>query len=718
MKFLYNYVIISLLIAKYCLSQDPSVQNNKDGGKETDASALDEIIRFNNISLQAEYAVERNRSTPNKFLLHEDVQNLKNLSEGDLLLDKKDKELLNENMNAEKTNENLSSKRSMIPYARKLWISRTVPYIINHPGTIRHSATGVRQEIVKALNTLSSKSCIKFRERRSGDQNWLEFMRGSGCYSGIGRKYWDVKATEISLGDYCVHKSIIIHEVLHALGFFHEQSRPDRDSFVNIYWSNMLSNMASNFKRHVSYDATIQDTPYDYKSLMHYGKTSFTMNGKVTIEAKFDKNQPLGGTVMTYWDEAELNKMYQCKKDDASVQKDAWSTWGEWTPDCFTYRNQGCYQIRQRFCMSTDFSRCPKADEFGVEDHLEECPAANCTIELLQPHWGNWAPYNKCTRTCGDGIQTRSRVCNNPPPVYGMQCKGHKTQTSLCRMRKCKPVELDTDFESKSFGAWRNDYQEKMNWKLTYGPTPNAESGPDYDHTTGGGRYAYLSATDPFYHNAQVGRLISNKIPANKDGRCVTFYYQLNGKNINYLDWYIKIVDKQEFYTYWQRNGHQGNYWQRGAFSIPPRGDPYEIIVEGKLGLAPHSDIAIDDIQVDKGTCIAGSEGCFDYYKYCEYWRLHGECYKNYRWMLRSCCATCSGMSDCQNKYNEQQCQNWASVNECKKNPMWMWQNCCKACKSCTDQHVYCSYWAGVGECEKSEWMKRHCKNSCGICKA
>lgn len=72
--------------------------------------------------------------------------------------------------------------------------------------------------------------------------------------------------------------------------------------------------MASNFERHVSYDATIQDTPYDYKSLMHYGKTSFTMNGKVTIEAKFDKNQPLGGTVMTYWDEAELNKMYQCKK--------------------------------------------------------------------------------------------------------------------------------------------------------------------------------------------------------------------------------------------------------------------------------------------------------------------------------------------------------------------------------------------------------------------
>ena len=38
------------------------------------------------------------------------------------------------------------------------------------------------------------------------------------CFSGIGRKYWDTGSTRISLGNHCVNKPIVIHEVLHALG--------------------------------------------------------------------------------------------------------------------------------------------------------------------------------------------------------------------------------------------------------------------------------------------------------------------------------------------------------------------------------------------------------------------------------------------------------------------------------------------------------------------
>lgn len=53
------------------------------------------------------------------------------------------------------------------------------------------------------------------------------------CWSYVGD---DGKGQDVSIGAGCDTKAVVEHELLHALGFYHEQSRSDRDDYVKIWW--------------------------------------------------------------------------------------------------------------------------------------------------------------------------------------------------------------------------------------------------------------------------------------------------------------------------------------------------------------------------------------------------------------------------------------------------------------------------------------------------
>jgi hypothetical protein len=60
---------------------------------------------------------------------------------------------------------------------------------------------------------------------------------------------------------------IVVHELMHAIGQMHEQSRSDRDNYIQIFYGNIEQGQEKNFDNNLR---TFDRTPYDVESLMQY----------------------------------------------------------------------------------------------------------------------------------------------------------------------------------------------------------------------------------------------------------------------------------------------------------------------------------------------------------------------------------------------------------------------------------------------------------------
>uniref|UniRef100_A0AAQ6IAW7 Metalloendopeptidase n=1 Tax=Anabas testudineus TaxID=64144 RepID=A0AAQ6IAW7_ANATE len=152
-------------------------------------------------------------------------------------------------------------------------------------------------------------TCIRFVWRRK-QVDYLHFFSGTGCWSYIGRQG---KQQKISLQkNGCVYTSTVQHEVLHALGFHHEQVRSDRDSYVKIHFGNIRPGLESNFRK---VQTNNLGTPYDFNSVMQYPNYAFSKNGLPTITARCNPNLPLGcAKQISRNDIARVNRLYKCSK--------------------------------------------------------------------------------------------------------------------------------------------------------------------------------------------------------------------------------------------------------------------------------------------------------------------------------------------------------------------------------------------------------------------
>jgi hypothetical protein len=159
-----------------------------------------------------------------------------------------------------------------------LWSGARVPYVIADNVT-----DTLKEEIEKALKFYRDETPLRW-EKADGDDSWVRFelwvnpiAAGSSLVGRVGGRQ-----TIRLRGD--AKKETVIHEMGHVIGLFHEQSRPDRNSYVNVLEENIrdFEEFGSNFDLLSPDDVTVMG-PYNHRSVMHYRSTAFNKPGLKTI---------------------------------------------------------------------------------------------------------------------------------------------------------------------------------------------------------------------------------------------------------------------------------------------------------------------------------------------------------------------------------------------------------------------------------------------------
>lgn len=94
-------------------------------------------------------------------------------------------------------------------------------------------------EVIKnAIEDYHQNTCIRFRPYEKSDIDYITIeAKSSGCWSLVGRHDRGQVVNLQNPG--CVQHGVIVHELMHALGFYHQQSAADRDEWVAINWENI-----------------------------------------------------------------------------------------------------------------------------------------------------------------------------------------------------------------------------------------------------------------------------------------------------------------------------------------------------------------------------------------------------------------------------------------------------------------------------------------------
>lgn len=459
---------------------------------------------------------------------------------------------------------NERNKRNAVSDRKRIWQRKVIPYEI-HPNV--WNETAIKKSIVY-FNTLT---CVQWVERTKLDINlpYVIFKPDSVCRSEIGQTYSAIHGQDVFIGPYCSTLPIILHEMYHVMGFYHEMKRYDRDKYIEINWDNITPGYEKFFDKLSPEETDFLDEHYDVKSVMHYDSFSYSKQPKLVTISLVNSTDVLAEANMPNKRDVEkVRRLYDCRVDAT----EGWSRWSAYT-SC----NDQCYKRRTRFCYSIGSQNACNELDRNIETGLKRCSDTECSRDGW---WSRWSTWNECNVYCGNGKQKRYRDCTDPPPRrHGNNCTGLTEERKHCRRGACVRGKFDCEFDNDGVCYWKlqGDWERSLSGTTIEGPVTDVSFIVGY--------YMLLGSN-------QHGRM---KLQfAKRTSGCMNFYYDFGTNSKLEIHLYkqngVKLAKKLK------SNGIQG--WKRVNISLS---SVLRVELFGSTG--NKSFIALDDIMFLEKSC-------------------------------------------------------------------------------------------------------------------
>ncbi|XP_076060164.1 astacin-like [Oratosquilla oratoria] len=189
------------------------------------------------------------------------------------------------------------------------WPGGVIPYVIDS------SLSGYEYIILDGMTEIEHKTCIRFKSR-TNEADYINIASFSGCWSMVGRQGG---MQYVSLDMYgCLWRGLVEHELMHAIGFWHEHNRPDRDDYVTILWENVQQGLEYAFEKRVDgVNSIYVGEGYQYQSIMHYEFTAFALSQDLYTMQPLQSVSvdPVWTRELIQTDVNQINGLYGCYKD-------------------------------------------------------------------------------------------------------------------------------------------------------------------------------------------------------------------------------------------------------------------------------------------------------------------------------------------------------------------------------------------------------------------